>query len=418
MLGLLRGVHDLQAVDVFDHAVFHFASHRTAVADHVHFQGRAQGQRRTHGDDDQGQDGRVDQHARAHGALADLLRIEVVFHRMVGTVAYQSPRPVDLVHHGIASIDAGGAADAFILQAVADIDTGRTHLYAQGAIDAVAQLVVVAGLLAHGAAWFAALGIVGDDQGVLVEHGALEARVGAHVFAHLLAQPARVAVGCQAVEQDPEPFPGTEIEGGHLARQFLDRREVADKGKARPQGDGAPYQVLGRLLERLAHGGALLVEGHARAARALDAAFDPQEDFRVYRLRAREPAPHPPGDGRDEEQQIRTDDQQGRQIDEILGPQHDAENVELARGQIEQQGLPAIPGQPRQAVERQLGKPYAYPSPGSVASFGLARVDLLAGRIHLDDLRFHYIISRASGDSTGSRHTPTARVPWTRRGNR
>ena len=50
-------------------------------------------------------------------------------------------------------------------------------------------------------------GVVADDQRVAVEHRALEARVGAHVLADLLAQEAGVAVGGEAVEQHPEHFP-------------------------------------------------------------------------------------------------------------------------------------------------------------------------------------------------------------------
>ena len=44
---------------------------------------------------------------------------------------------------------------------------------------------------------------------VLVEHGALEARVRAHVLADLLAHEAGVSIGGEPVEQHPEQFPGT-----------------------------------------------------------------------------------------------------------------------------------------------------------------------------------------------------------------
>ena len=66
------------------------------------------------------------------------------------------------------------------------------------------------GLARARAARLAALGVVGDDQRVLVEHRALEARVGAHVLADLLAHEAGVAVGGEAVEQHPEGLPGPE----------------------------------------------------------------------------------------------------------------------------------------------------------------------------------------------------------------
>ena len=69
------------------------------------------------------------------------------------------------------------------------------------------------------AARLAALTVVGDDQRVGVEHHALEAGVGAHVLAHLLAHPAGVAVGREAVEQDPERLPGPQSRALNISRQ-------------------------------------------------------------------------------------------------------------------------------------------------------------------------------------------------------
>src|SRR3546814_5152435 len=110
---------------------------------------------------------------------------------MFGGVADQPARVIHLVHDVVAGVDARRAADAFDLQAVANVDTGGADLDAHGAVDAVpqAQGLVVNALLA-GATAFAATRVVGNDQGVLVEHHALETCVRAHVDAHLLAQPA------------------------------------------------------------------------------------------------------------------------------------------------------------------------------------------------------------------------------------
>ena len=44
-----------------------------------------------------------------------------------------------LGHDVVTGIDAGGAADAFHLQAVADINAGGAHLHTQSAIHAVTQ---------------------------------------------------------------------------------------------------------------------------------------------------------------------------------------------------------------------------------------------------------------------------------------
>ncbi len=144
----------------------------------------------------------------------------LVLQRMRGRVPDQSARRTHLVHDVIADVDAGGAGNALDLQTFADVDAGRTHLHAQSAVDAITlALRARVGTTLARAARLAPLLVVGDHQRVAVEHGALEARVRAHVLAHLLAQNARVAVGGEAVEEDPEGLPGTERQRHHLTRE-------------------------------------------------------------------------------------------------------------------------------------------------------------------------------------------------------
>jgi hypothetical protein len=86
-------------------------------------------------------------HRQQHHGIADQARTQfmgflpgqVVF----GGVADQAARVLHLVHDGVAGIDAGGATDAFDLQAVADIDAGRADLDAHGAVDAVTQALAL-----------------------------------------------------------------------------------------------------------------------------------------------------------------------------------------------------------------------------------------------------------------------------------
>ena len=87
---------------------------------------------------------------------------------------------------------------------------------------------------------------------------------------------------------------------------------------------------------------------------ALDLAFDPQKHLCVDGLRARVPAPEPPGDRSEEKQRHRGENQQDREIDEILWPEDQAENVELARGEIEQHGLAPVPIEPCKPIEDEL----------------------------------------------------------------
>ena len=80
---------------------------------------------------------------------------------------------------------------------------------------------------------FAAFFIVGDDQRVFVEHGALEPRIRAHVLADLFAHEAGVAVGRESVEQHPEQFPAVAGKAQQIAGKLTGRYEVTDERKAR-----------------------------------------------------------------------------------------------------------------------------------------------------------------------------------------
>ncbi len=200
------------------------------------------------------------------------------------------------------------------------------------------------GLLAARAARLAAVAVVGDDQRVVVEHRALEARVRAHVLADLLAHPPRIAVGGEAVEADPEHLPGTEREGEHLVAEQLDGREVAHEGEARPQAHRNPGGMLAGLDAELARGERPGVELGARIAVALEEALDPEEDLGVDRLRAGIAAPEPSRDRGEEEERHRGDDEERGEVDEILRPEDQAEDVELARAEIEEDRLAVVPG--------------------------------------------------------------------------
>src|ERR1035441_3207526 len=126
---------------------------------------------------------------------------------MLGGVTDQPAGRPDFVHDVIAGVDARRAGDTLVLQTLADIDAGRTDLYTERAIDAIALSLRGWRSAATGAARFAAPFIVGNDQRVLVEHGALETRVGAHVLAHLLAQVSGIAVSRNRVQKNPKYRP-------------------------------------------------------------------------------------------------------------------------------------------------------------------------------------------------------------------
>ena len=234
----------------------------------------------------------------------------------------------------------------------------------------------------------AALAVVGDDERVLVEHHALEPRVRAHVLAHLLAHPAGVAVRREAVEQDPERLP-TVRAARSIARTPRSRIgvEIADERVAGPQRDREPRDVLQRLLHELLERQRRRVEADARQPIAFDLAFDPLEDFGVHRLRTRVAAPQAPGDRGEQEQRERGEDEEDREVDHVLRPEHPSEDVELARAEVEQDGLPVVPVQPRQPVEDRLRGEDEPPAPAREHAVHGARIDLLADLVERDLFR-------------------------------
>ncbi|MNO94772.1 hypothetical protein D3C76_863990 [compost metagenome] len=306
---------------------------------------------------------------------------------MLGGVADQPFGVVHLVHDAVAGIDTGGAADALDLQAVTDVDAGRADLHAHGAVDAVTQaLGFVVGIFLARAAGFATARVVGHDQRVLVEHHALEARIRAHVHAHLLTQPTGVAVGGQGEEADPEIRPAIGLAGEEFDDQLTDRREITDEGHASDEADQQPQAVLGELAQELvaAHGRA--VQLHALVAVTFGDFFAPHVDPRPHALRAGVAAPDPAGVDGDEEQAERGDDEDAREQDEVLRPDGRAEDVELAFGQVPPDGLMAAPVQPDRAeVQQEQASTAHHPQAAEQAGEG-AGVDLFSGGVEVDGI--------------------------------
>ena len=172
--------------------------------------------------------------------------------RMLRGVADQAARRADLVHHVIAGVDAGRAGNAFVLQAVADVDAGRAHLHAQRAVDAVARALGRALTMPRGARRAAhRVDVVGNDQRVLIEHRALEARVRTHVLADLFAHEAGIAVGGKASTARSRTAPSRPASRTAAARQAANRHEVADERHAGQDRERPPQELLAALAQQL-----------------------------------------------------------------------------------------------------------------------------------------------------------------------
>ena len=300
-------------------------------------------------------------------------------HGILRGQADQAAWILHLVHHGVAGVYAQAAANALVLQPVADVDTHGADLHAELAVDAVAQTfgLVVNALLARTAP-LAALCVVADDHGVLVEHGALKTCIGAHVFADLLAHIAGIAIGGKTIEQHPENLP-VATQGQQLDTQFTDGHEIAHEGETGPQGQGDPEELLERLLPDLLESPAALVDAHTGTAIAFDLALDPDKNLGINGLRTGETAPQTPCDRRKQEKRQRADDEKTAQINEILRVKHQPEQVKATRFKIEEQHLALAPLQPGHAVEEQLREKHHDPSPAREHATDGPGVDLLLG---------------------------------------
>ena len=225
--------------------------------------------------------------------------------------------------------------------------------------------------------------VVGHGQRVGIEHHALEARVGTHVLAHLLAHETGIAPGGEGVEQHPEGFPRAETGTERFCRQGLDRGEITDEGEARPQRDREPHDVLQPALFQFVGVPGRLVELPARDMVAFQPVFHPHEDFGVHGLRAGVAAPQAAGHRGEQEQRQRGKNQQAGQVDEILRPEHQAENIEFACGQIEQHRLAVVPMQPGHTVIERLGQQHQRDAPIGEHAVHRARLDFLPDRVEL-----------------------------------
>jgi len=85
------------------------------------------------------------------------------------------------------------------------------------------------------------------------------------------------------------------------------------------------------------------------------------------------------------EQRIGADDQDARQVDEVLRIEHQVEDVETPRRQVEQHRLAIVPHQPGQPVEHELREKDQGPAPLDEPPADGAGVDLLCFLVERDD---------------------------------
>ena len=130
---LLVHIHDLERIDVLYQALCCLPVEAVAVTYDVQLQRQTLTDcvNQTNGE-------RQQEHAVHDGSRPHNIGVHAG-HGVFRGVANQPFLIAHLIHDLVTDIDAGGAADALVLQAVANIDPGRAHLYTQGAIHAVTQ---------------------------------------------------------------------------------------------------------------------------------------------------------------------------------------------------------------------------------------------------------------------------------------
>ena len=120
-----------------------------------------------------------------------------------------------------------------------------------------------------------------------------------------------------------------------------------------------------------------LVELHARRAFAFNFCFDPQQDFGIDRLRTDIAAKQAPSDGSHQKEGISGNNEEKRQIEHVLRPEYQAEEIELPLDDMKEHCLAPVPLQPAGAVENELGEPHHTPAPVGKQAGYAARIDLL-----------------------------------------
>ena len=341
---------------------------RRAVVDVEHEQARHQQQQH-----------RVDHRARAKQPLR--LAREDVLRR----VADQVLGPLELLHHRVAGIDALRTADALHLQALADVDPGRAHGHARAAIDAIPALLRGAAFhhrqpLLEWRARFAALGVVPDDQRLLVEQHGLQPAVRTRHDAGLLAKVRKVEHHQRRHAHDHrEPTDVVERRVEHPVGEPVRAHEVGQEHVREPERD---RRVDHPLEHALGVDAALRVELVLLCGRALEPALDRAEhELQVDRLRAPPAAPHPAEQRRDQEHGQHDGQPEQHQQEPVARPEHAAEHRKLARDQIEQQRGPAVDPDERERHEhRDQGVP-DHATPAQEPAAGEPRVDPVAGAV-------------------------------------
>jgi len=299
---------------------------------------------------------RVEQHAghdHQEAAIADDLQalpLQVDGSRLsqsqVGfrVVAHQATRETHLVHDGVAGVDAQSAGDALVLKAIADVDTGRTNLHAEVAVDAVAvsQCLALGQGAQAGARRHASRGtlaafavVMHAERGGLV-HRPLETTVRADEGADMFAQHARGDKGRKGQGDGGDVSGGRRLPHHQVDQQGLGMTEIEHEGQRGPEREQKPQHAGTAQFEHLLG----LRPGLAQQSQAggpftLEEVLDPHEGIGPKGLEAEVAAKRTTDQHRGEEQDHGRDEQQQRQPENVLRVDRHVEQHVAPSGDVE-----------------------------------------------------------------------------------
>src|SRR5690606_2754830 len=140
------------------------------------------------------------------------IRLSQTFgNRTTGGVTDKPLVVIHFVHNLITDIDTGPTTNTHVLQAFANIDTRRTHLHTETAVNTVAHTsLFVIDTTRATTTWLASYVVITNDKGVVVDHYTLEACIRAHVFTDSFTQKTCIAPCSNRVKHQPKPLPWTE----------------------------------------------------------------------------------------------------------------------------------------------------------------------------------------------------------------
>src|SRR5262249_23630057 len=151
----------------------------------------------------------------------------------------QPRRPANLVHHGVAGVDAEAALNASELCAIPNVDAGWADSHTLIAIDAIASLLTERTqvyCLLDRTARLAAVVFIGDVERPFVGQRGLNARPWAHVETDLLPRMAGQKIGRCRENADPDIGERGSLEGGEILYQCRRIGKIENPGAARPPG--------------------------------------------------------------------------------------------------------------------------------------------------------------------------------------